>query len=125
MTLAVWPPRAPPPSAQSFQKPVLHRQSMHTQAAGTVAFSNAEKNLFASGGGDAAVKLYEATGGREIRTLRGHEKQVYQVTFSPDGELLASASEDRTAKLWNVRSVKFAQRYVNSGVGEQQNSERT
>lgn len=94
--------RAHTAAAQSFQKPVLHRQSMHAQAAASVAYSNAAKNLFASGSEDATIKLYEATGGREIRTLRGHDKQIYQVTFSPDGEFLASASEDGTARVWSV-----------------------
>ncbi|HEX7308903.1 hypothetical protein [Lentzea sp.] len=34
--------------------------------------------------------------------LSGHTGAVYLTTFSPDGKLLATASYDRTARLWNV-----------------------
>ncbi|MFD5829211.1 hypothetical protein [Lentzea sp. NPDC060358] len=34
--------------------------------------------------------------------LAGHTGAVYLTTFSPDGTLLATASYDRTARLWNV-----------------------
>jgi WD40 repeat protein len=40
----------------------------------------------------------------EHMSLSGHSKQVRSVSFSPDGTLLASGSEDNTLKLWNVRS---------------------
>jgi WD40 repeat protein len=39
---------------------------------------------------------------REIRTLRGHQKQVFALAVSPDGKLLVSASLDSTLKLWDL-----------------------
>ena len=37
-------------------------------------------------------------------TLRGHRGRVSVVAFSPDGKRLATASTDRTAKVWDAAS---------------------
>ncbi|WP_373525838.1 WD40 repeat domain-containing protein [Nostoc sp.] len=38
--------------------------------------------------------------------LAGHNDQINSVAFSPDGQTLASGSQDGSVKLWDVKSGK-------------------
>src|SRR5581483_8336335 len=43
---------------------------------------------------------------QEKQSFNGHEQLVFMLAFSPDGKTLATASWDKTARLWDVATGK-------------------
>jgi Tol biopolymer transport system component len=68
------------------------------------ATARATKRLAPSPPGQAGIPRLGS--GRELLTLRGHNAFVTSVTWSPDGRLLATASRDQTAKVWDIAAGK-------------------
>ncbi|MGD1703235.1 WD40 repeat domain-containing protein [Dapis sp. BLCC M229] len=47
--------------------------------------------------------------GKLLRTLRGHRGWIESVSFSPDGQLLASGGTEKTIKLWYPETGELLQ----------------
>lgn len=102
----------PPPGA------LLTTLTPHSAAVNVVRWSPTGMYL-ASAGDDAVVLVhYRATGSQQStfgegrsaenwlhrRPLRAHTSDVTDLTWSPDGERLASASVDNSIIIWNMRT---------------------
>jgi WD40 repeat protein/serine/threonine protein kinase len=56
----------------------------------------------ASSGWDTTIRLWDTVSKQTVLLLKGHAGRVRCIKFSPDGRTLASASHDRTIKLWEA-----------------------
>lgn len=55
---------------------------------------------------DLSIKIWDLQQDYKCtKTLFGHDHSVSSVVFLPSGDLIASASRDRTIKLWDVATT--------------------
>jgi len=63
-----------------------------------------QTNIFASAGFDGKVQVWDIESEEPVSTLLGHGAIVYNAIWHPkDANMLASASGDNLAKVWDVR----------------------
>lgn len=88
-----------PSTPESKRLKALSRYELATQTSG-------ERLITASD--DCTIYLWTPqTSLKPVHRLLGHQKQVNHVTFSPDGQLIASAGFDNHVKLWSSADGTF------------------
>ncbi|KAK1797794.1 hypothetical protein P4O66_008142, partial [Electrophorus voltai] len=102
----------------------LSNLARHTKAVNVVRFSPTSE-LLASGGDDASILLWKLNDSKEpeqipvfqddedahlnkeswnvVKTLRGHIEDVYDISWTIDGNFLVSGSVDNTAIMWDIQ----------------------
>ncbi|KAI1420955.1 WD40-repeat-containing domain protein [Xylaria sp. FL1777] len=73
----------------------------HSRSIRSLAFSQDGKNLV-SASSDYAIGIWHVNSGKMVRRLTGHTDWVRDVKISPNGDFVASASDDSTARVWEV-----------------------
>jgi WD40 repeat protein len=54
---------------------------------------------------EQTVKLSDAASGRDISTLKAHTGEVIAIAYSSDGRQLATASADKTIRIWDTTTA--------------------
>jgi hypothetical protein len=102
---------APAPSAAVAEAPAAELRSFdETPLVWSLAFSP-DATVLASadqeGDNDHQIKLWDVATAKVKAAFKGHSNRIAEVAFSPDGALLASASEDDSIGLWDLSAGKM------------------
>ncbi|XP_061341149.1 WD40 repeat-containing protein HOS15-like isoform X2 [Gastrolobium bilobum] len=62
---------------------------------------------FATSSTDTMIHVCKIGENRPIKTFAGHQSEVNCIKWDPTGSLLASCSDDSTAKIWSMKQDKF------------------
>jgi COMPASS component SWD3 len=57
-------------------------------------------------GADSDLKVWDTATGRLIHTFEGHLAGISTLAWTPDGQWIATGSDDKTIRFWNVKTVR-------------------
>src|SRR5262249_1396310 len=90
----------------------MKRVEGHTRTVNSLAFAMDGRFLFSVSGGRAVdgneLKLWDVSQGKDLATVPAHEAPISHLALSPDGKSLATASYDKSVKVWDVAAILLA-----------------
>ncbi|RYP42862.1 hypothetical protein DL768_010175 [Monosporascus sp. mg162] len=107
----------------------IRRLEGHSDSVDSVIFSP-DGSRIATGSDDNTVRIWDTKSGKEVhkleghshwgkevRKLEGHNDSVDSVVFSPDGNRIATGSDDNTIRIWDAKSGKEVRKLEGHGLG--------
>jgi serine-threonine kinase receptor-associated protein len=75
----------------------------------SVALHSGQRRFVTGGSSqnDTWVRVWDFDEEKELETNKGHHGPIWSASFSPDGKLYATGSEDGTVKLWKFTSGAY------------------
>jgi len=61
------------------------------------------------------VRLWDASTGKEVRQYKGHQGVVHALSIASDGKTIASADDDATLIIWDLRTGRAVRRVAGLG----------
>lgn len=74
----------------------------------------AKDDYICSGSTDWNIKVWSASTGQHLSTLRGHTALVRALSFNPRTGRLISGSYDKTVKMWDIRTGTMLREFRNA-----------
>jgi WD40 repeat protein len=82
----------------------------HHSQVNSVAFTPDGRAL--SGSADGTMILWDVQGEKPIRQFKGHDKAIWSVAVSADGQYALSGSADNTLVLWDIATGALIRRFA-------------
>ncbi|KAF2139075.1 uncharacterized protein K452DRAFT_255173 [Aplosporella prunicola CBS 121167] len=73
----------------------------------SVALHAGQGKFVTGSSGDTWVRVWDFNEGNELEMGKGHHGPIWTTSFSPDGKLYATGSEDGTIKLWKFTTGPY------------------
>jgi len=70
--------------------------------------------LLAAGGADATVRLFNATTGAAGKTLTGNTDWIFAIAISPEGQLVASGTNNGEVRIWKTSDGALVKEFIGS-----------
>ena len=89
----------------------VHVIDAHERGAASVSW-HPSKPVLISGGRDGHLRFWRSDAGHALlQAIPAHRANIYGIAFSPDGKLCATASRDKSVKLWDAASFEPVERF--------------
>lgn len=88
----------------------------HAGDAMSVSPSPTDPNTFVSGSCDASCKVWDIRVARAVMNFEGHESDINDVCFFPNGNAFGTGSDDSSCRLYDLRSYQEVNSFSNQSI---------